>query len=579
MGRAVSLRDFELQGGARWAYVFGSGLVFVLLAQLVTGALLALTYVPTVHGAWASVFQVQDRATLGGFVRGLHRHGASAMMLVMGVHLLQVAAYGAYQRPRAAGWWTGLVLMSLILGLGFTGYVLPWDQDGYWATNAAAGLAARTPFIGPVLRDLLFGGPACGQGTLTRMFLMHVGVLPGLVGASLLGHAALFRRRGPTAPAGADLACVEPYRPAQLRRDLLFSFAVLCVLALVTVRFQVPLGAPADAAVVHPARPAGYFLWLFQLLRLVPRPLEWVVTLALPLVGGGLLVALPFLDRRPTTRVRERWLFVAPVVAVVIALPVLTAAALGADGDDPVYQALRQAADVRASRSIALARRGIPSAGPIAMLADDPRTRGADLVARECARCHVLEGRGERWAPEHTGFGSREWVRGQLHDPNDARHFGLTRLVGMPSQDRLGDAQLTSVTEFVFSLGREPQDPPVDALLVARGALVFQTKCMTCHTFEGGGDSLAAGGPDMTGYASRTWIARWISGAAGRHGRLGESPLRRMSLSQHDLRMVAAYLRLQRFARVSAGPLVPPLSRLQRAMLRAHEAEAREHDD
>jgi len=571
--------DQEIQGGARWAYVFGSGLAVVFLSQLVTGLMLMVTYTPSVHDAWSSVFYLQHRVTAGWFVRGLHHYGAYAMMLVMGLHMLQVAVYGAYKRPREVNWWAGLVLLALIVGMGVTGYLLPWDMKGYWATTVATNIAGSTPLIGPAIRDLVVGGPEYGQSTLTRMFTLHVGVLPGLVGLVLVGHVVLFRRHGPTAPAGADLAKKQRYFPAQIGRDLLFAVAVLSVLALFTVQLGAPLDAPADPAILYPPRPEAYFLWLYELLNLVPGKLEMLVTLGLPAIGGALLFALPFFDRKPTTRVRDRLLFVAPILLAALAILALTAVSLRADANDPEYQAQRDDADLRAARSIMLAKRGIPPGGPLAMLENDPLTRGADLFASECASCHVLDGEGERWAPEHTGFGSRAWVRAMLHDPDDVRFFGLTGIVGMSSQDRLGDNQLTSVTEYVFSLGHEPQDPAFDAELATRGQHVFETKCMNCHVFEGDGDYLAEGGPDMTGYASRTWILRQTANPEGHYGELNEMPPYADELSEHDLRMLAAYLRLQRFASPSTGALVPPLNRKQRAALAEHEVKVRAEED
>lgn len=571
--------DQELQGGARWAYVFGSGLAVVFLSQLITGLMLMVTYTPSVHDAWSSVFYLQHKVTAGWFVRGLHHYGAYAMMLVMSLHMLQVTIYGAYKRPREVNWWAGLALMGLVFGMGVTGYLLPWDQKGYWATTVATNIAGSTPLIGPAIRDLVVGGPEYGQSTLTRMFTLHVGALPGLIGLVLVGHVVLFRRHGPTAPAGADLARKERYFPAQIGRDLLFAVSVLVVLAAVTVKLGAPLDAPADPAILYPPRPEAYFLWLYELLNLVPGKLEMLVTLGIPVVGGGLLFALPFFDRRPTTRVRDRLPFVAPVLVAAVAIIALTGVSLRTDANDPKYQSQRRDADARAARSIELARRGIPPGGPLAMLDDDPLTRGADLFAAECAGCHVLDGEGERWAPEHTGFGSRAWVRAQLHDPNDVRMFGLTGIVGMPSQDRLGEEKLASVTEYLFSLGHEPQDPPFDEALAAAGQRVFETKCMNCHAFGDDGDYLAEGGPDLLGYASRTWIMRQTANPERHYGEANEMPPFQDELTEHDLRMLAAFLRLQRFEQPATGPVVPALNRKQRAALAEHEAKARAAED
>ena len=113
--------DEEIAGGARWAYVFGSGLLTIFIVQIVTGLLLMATYTPAVTGAWASVFYIQHQVAGGWFVRELHSYGAQAMIVVLGMHLLQVALYGAYKKPREVTWWLGLALLGMVQGLGLTG--------------------------------------------------------------------------------------------------------------------------------------------------------------------------------------------------------------------------------------------------------------------------------------------------------------------------------------------------------------------------------------------------------------------------------------------------------------------------
>src|SRR2546428_602933 len=146
-------------------------------------------------GAWASVAYVQDQMVLGWLVRGLHSAGASAMVVLIVLHMLQVALYGAYKRPREVNWIVGVMLLGLVLGFALTGYLLPWDQKGYWATQVATGIMGSVPG-GEPLRVLLQGGSEYGNLTLTRFYALHVFVLPiGL--AVLLGiHLALFRKHG-----------------------------------------------------------------------------------------------------------------------------------------------------------------------------------------------------------------------------------------------------------------------------------------------------------------------------------------------------------------------------------------------
>jgi len=185
-------------GGASFAYVFGSVLFFLLLLQMTTGLLLAFYYSPSASDAWASVAYLEDQVTLGWLIRGLHHHGASAMVIVAGLHLLQVAVWGAYKKPRELNWVTGVILLGLLLAFALTGYLLPWDQTGYWATKVATGIAGSTPVMGDQLREAVQGGNEYGNLTLTRFFALHVLVLPALTVGLVAVHLALFRRHGVT---------------------------------------------------------------------------------------------------------------------------------------------------------------------------------------------------------------------------------------------------------------------------------------------------------------------------------------------------------------------------------------------
>jgi len=167
---AAGALDEPVPGGARWAYVFGSCLVFLLILQAVTGIVLASFYAPSVTDAWASVAYLNDQLPFGWFVRGLHSAGASAMVAVSIVHLLQVALWGAYKRPRELNWIVGVLLLGLVLAFALTGYLLPWDQKGYWATQVATSLVGAVPLVGHALQTALQGGDAYGNLTLTHFY-------------------------------------------------------------------------------------------------------------------------------------------------------------------------------------------------------------------------------------------------------------------------------------------------------------------------------------------------------------------------------------------------------------------------
>src|SRR3954468_23107803 len=186
----------HIPGGSRWRYVWGSTLVFAFAVQVITGIVLWSAYSPSSHTAWESVYYIQYEMAGGWLVRGLHHFMAQAMVVLLALHLMQVVIDGAYRAPREVNFWLGLILMQIVLGLSLTGYLLPWDQKGYWATRVATNLLSVVPLVGPQLQQLVVGGSDYGHLTLTRFFALHAGVLPGLLAVFLVMHVAIFRRHG-----------------------------------------------------------------------------------------------------------------------------------------------------------------------------------------------------------------------------------------------------------------------------------------------------------------------------------------------------------------------------------------------
>jgi quinol-cytochrome oxidoreductase complex cytochrome b subunit len=165
-----------------WFYTLGSATLFVALNQAVTGILLTIYYVPTPDHAYDSVQFITQEVTAGWLIRGLHHWGASAMVVLCILHMLRVIFHGAYKFPREVTWWTGVILLVVVIGFGFTGYLLPWDQKAFWATTVGTRIAGVTPVIGDALLRLLRGGEELTAVTLARFYGIHVWVLP----ASLL---------------------------------------------------------------------------------------------------------------------------------------------------------------------------------------------------------------------------------------------------------------------------------------------------------------------------------------------------------------------------------------------------------
>jgi ubiquinol-cytochrome c reductase cytochrome b subunit len=188
----------RVPGGARWRYVWGSTLVFTFTLQVITGFMLWSAYSPSTRTAWESVYYIQHEMYLGNIIRGLHHYAAQAMVVLMAIHLVQVIIDGAYKAPREMNFWLGIVLMMIVLGLSLTGYLLPWDQKGYYATQVTTNIMSASPGVGREVQVLAQGGSDYGHLTLTRFFAMHAGILPTLLVAFLALHVYVFRRHGLT---------------------------------------------------------------------------------------------------------------------------------------------------------------------------------------------------------------------------------------------------------------------------------------------------------------------------------------------------------------------------------------------
>jgi quinol-cytochrome oxidoreductase complex cytochrome b subunit len=183
-----------------WLHCFGGLTFFTFVIQVVTGIIMAFFYVPTPDHAHESVVWFQHSIPFGTIVRNVHRLGASAMVVLVFLHMLRVFVHAAYRKPRELNWVVGVSLLLLVLGFGFTGYLLPWDQKAYWATNVGLNIVSTVPFVGPFIANLLRGGPQLGALTLLRFYGLHVFLLPILVVMGMLLHFAMIRKQGIARP-------------------------------------------------------------------------------------------------------------------------------------------------------------------------------------------------------------------------------------------------------------------------------------------------------------------------------------------------------------------------------------------
>ncbi|KHE67331.1 menaquinol-cytochrome c reductase cytochrome b subunit [Halobacillus sp. BBL2006] len=184
-----------------FVYCFGGLTFFITVIQILSGMFLTMYYVPDIENAWKSVYYLQREVAYGQIVRGMHHWGASLVIVMLFLHTLRVFFQGAYKKPRELNWVIGVLLFFVMLGLGFTGYLLPWDNKAYFATQVGLEIAAATPFVGDEIRTLLAGDPSIvGAQTLTRFFAIHVFFLPAALFGLMAFHFILIRKQGISGP-------------------------------------------------------------------------------------------------------------------------------------------------------------------------------------------------------------------------------------------------------------------------------------------------------------------------------------------------------------------------------------------
>lgn len=497
-------------GGASFAYVFGAVLVFLLVLQAVTGIALAAFYSPSSTDAWASVAYVQDQVALGWFVRGVHYHGASALVIVAGLHLVQTALVGAYKKPRELVWWLGLLLMVLLLAWAVTGYVLRWDQAGFYANKVEMEITAATPLVGGVVKKLALGGNDYGNLTLTRFYGLHVLVLPAIVGAVTWGHVALGRKLGAT-PLHARERPSVPRWPEQTLRNAIAIAMVLTVLMVYVVAVHgVELAAPADPSQSYDARPLWYFRWLFELRELSGRA-EKIVALVVPAVVAGALVALPLVDREPTRALRRRLPYLGGLAGLLAAIAGLTAASFVADARNGKLAERVAAADRRAQLARKLARdNGVPATGAADVFMTSPMARGRALFATKCKNCHDNDSMERKGPVIGPGHGNREWIRAFVKNPGGQLFWGLTKLAktdaAMKSFSQMPQADLDGIVELIYS---ESGATDTDADRRKHGLEVFEIACSDCHSHDDGMPGSSA--PGLAGVGTRAYYRSFIS--------------------------------------------------------------------
>ena len=295
--------DEPIPGGARWAYVFGSVLLFLFISQTITGIFLALYYVPSADRAHTTVAYIVKEVTGGSFLRSLHAYGSSAVVIVVLLHLIQTYVYGAYKGRRELLWISGCVLFALMLAMAFTGYLLPWDQKAYFATTVGTNMATDVPFVGSWLKRFMRGGNEMGTLTVSRFFVAHVFLLPAALIGFIAMHVYLFRKAGAAGPLSEDPVHprlpTQRFYPRQVVMDTIVALLMVLVLGLLAHFAPTELGPKANPAdTQYVPRPEWYYLPIFQWLKYWRGPYAIIGIVAIPALTAALLIFVPFIDRR-----------------------------------------------------------------------------------------------------------------------------------------------------------------------------------------------------------------------------------------------------------------------------------------
>jgi ubiquinol-cytochrome c reductase cytochrome b subunit len=508
--------DEPIPGGARLAYVFGSGLLFIFISQIITGLCLALYYVPSAETAHTSVAYITKQVAAGSFLRSLHYYGSSAMIVVLALHFLQTFLYGSFKGRRELLWISGAVLSFLVLGMGFTGYLLPWDQKAYFATAIGTNIVGEVPFIGNWLTRLLRGGDTIGTLTLSRFYVAHVFLIPAAIMGFIGAHILLFRKAGPAGPIEEDpitpKMAPEGFYPRQVLMDMAFALLIMMGLGVLAYFHPVALGPVADPSNT----------------QFLPRP-EWYYLS---------FFLMPFLDR---SLERRPWRRPIPVLAVAIVLVGMVYLGMRSRSDDKRDPAVAAQLAIQEEQEKAYGKEPfepyIESPGGTAVAAALPSGPANPLVAHGraifeahgCAACHGVAGVGAI-APALVGIATK-LPGDQLHElllhPNAAMNAGHMPAVDMSADD------MSALLAYIDVLGTAAANAPASPGHPASEA----SSATTLGTSGAAGFQPVSGGPPVTRATEagqQIFAQRGCAVCHGASGEGGRAPAMASLISGHS---------------------------------------------
>lgn len=508
-----------------------SVILFLFFLEAVTGWVLWMYYSPSAQTAWESVYYLQYEVLGGGLLRALHYYGGQVLLAALGIYVLHMLYRWAYRAPREVVFWLAVLMVVVTLGMLLTGDLLAWSQRGYWSTNVRTNFLLLIPGLGEPLRRLAIGGAEMGHLTLTRFFALHAGLFSAVFAGLLWVHAKALRRADAVEEAAGRPA--YPLWPVQTAYNALACAAALGVVLLLSAK-GVELGSPRDPIDAYAAaRPDWYFIGVYQFGNYFPGSMKIIPIFVVPGVIVLLYLAMPFIGRTLAGHVFN----LLAASGLLAAAAVLSWIAVSHDRDNASHQASLRAEEEAAQRVRQLIEaQGIPPAGALALLWDDPKTQGPKLFKQHCASCHDYNGgpmpilAEKPSAPDLYGFASVAWLTGfldrkqlvfnppagELSPTNRPKYFGNTKFqdgkMAAFLKDDLpevlkdiddGPAQFKKLIEALAAEASAPpgHKPPEDVLVLFED---FTCTSSGCHHFHGQGQLGTA--PDLTGYGSREWL-------------------------------------------------------------------------
>jgi ubiquinol-cytochrome c reductase cytochrome b subunit len=520
----------EIPGGDSFWYTFGATTLFIFVLQVITGIWQLFYYVPNADHAYQSVSYLRYQVPFGWLIHGIHYWAGNAFIVLVLIHMLRVFIWGAYKAPRQLIWLVGVFLLFLVLAMSFTGALLPWDELGYWAAEVGTSIAGTVPVVGFFIKALMRGGASMDQLTLSRFFIAHVAIIPGILAGLIAFHVVAFHQFRSVGPWNEEKRKRTGFFwPQQVLKDLIVVSLLFILIVGLSAFFRAPVTGPADPLdnTVTP-KPEWQFLFLYQFLKLFRGRWEPVGTVGVPLVLFLILFLLPFYDRNKRRSPLYRPMAMIGCFALIVWFLIFTI--LGYYSNPGASLTAKVSVLPQASASV---------------------KAGAELFASQgCIACHTVHGQGGNIGPNLSDIGSQglsdQWLTTQIRDPK--AHDPST---AMPSFSSLSDQQVNNLVDFLQSLGGSssksqsspssnsasqsaksanepntaqavitggPNEPSnssqsqsqtnQSASLINQGKSLFRSEgCIGCHTVDGSGGSV---GPGLSNIGSKGLSRQWL---------------------------------------------------------------------